>query len=128
LSVVGIGTDLVSVRRMEAMLDRHGDRFIARCFRRDEIPVPEPGHPPGNQSEAVALHWAAKEAFLKALGTDVSGIPYRDIEVVQTAAGPTAIILHGRARTAMERSDGRRLHLSTGQARGFAVAWVLIES
>ncbi len=126
--MVGIGTDLVSVTRMEAMLDRHGDRFLARCFRQDEIPVPEPGHSPGPQSEAVALHWAAKEAFLKALGADVRGIPYRDIEVVPTATGPADIVLHGRARTAMERSGGRRLHLSTSQARGFAVAWVLIET
>lgn len=126
--MVGIGTDLVSVRRMEAMLDRHGDRFLARCFRQDEIPGPEPGRPPGTKPEVVALHWAAKEALLKALGADVRGIPYRDIEVVPTAAGPTDFILHGRARRAMDRSGGRRLHLSTSRARGFAVAWVLIES
>ena len=125
---MGIGTDLVSLGRIEALLDRHGDRFLARCFRQNELPFLESGHPPGTVSEAVALNWAAKEAFLKALGTDVRAIPYRDVEVVPAAAGPGRIILHGRARMAMERSGGRRLHLSTSQARGFTVAWVLVET
>lgn len=97
-----------------------------RCFRPGDLSVsqgsglPDPCH--------LAGRWAAKEAFLKALGTDVRGIPYRDIEVRKTAPGPVGLVLHGKALEAVNRVGGRTTHLSISHEREFAVATVLVES
>ncbi len=125
MSVLGIGTDIVSTRRMADLLQRHGTRFLDRCFRPGDLVVstrgdnPEPGH--------VAGRWAAKEAFLKALGADVRGIPYRDIEVRRSPEGPVSIALHGKALTAVNRLGGQRVHLTISHERDYAVAMVLVE-
>jgi len=125
LSVLGIGTDIVSTRRMADLLQRHGARFLERCFRPGDLVVsgrgdiPEPGH--------VAGRWAAKEAFLKALGADVRGIPYRDIEVRRLTKGPVSIALHGKALSAVNRLGGQRIHLTISHERDYAVATVLVE-
>ena len=125
MSVVGLGTDIVSVKRMSALMQRHGPRFLDRCFRPGDLVVsptggnPEPSH--------LAGRWAAKEAFLKALGADVRGIPYRDIEVRRSPEGPVGIALHGKALTAVNRVGGQRVHLTISHEREYAVATVLIE-
>jgi holo-[acyl-carrier protein] synthase len=119
LSVFGIGTDIVSVDRITQMLDRHGERFLSRCFRPGEIVSSAPA--------SVAGRWAAKEAFLKALGTDVRGIPYRSIEVVKSAHGPVKLVLHGRANDALAAGGGAGIHLTISHEREFAVATVIIE-
>ncbi len=120
MSVVGIGTDIVAVARIVRMLDRHGKRFLERCFRPGEILSHSP--------DSVAGRWSAKEAFLKALGTDVRGIPYRDMEVVRSAHGPVKLNLHGRAREVMAAVGGKRIHLTISHEREFAVATVIIET
>jgi len=119
LSVLGIGTDIVSVARITRMLDRHGERFLARCFRPGEIILSAPA--------SVAGRWAAKEAFLKALGADVSGIPYRSIEVVKSTHGPVELVLHGRASDALAAVGADGIHLTISHEREFAVATVIIE-
>ncbi len=117
---MGIGTDIVAVARIATMLDRHGERFLGRCFRPGEIPAPA--------SDSVAGRWAAKEAFLKALGADVRGIPYRDVEVASSAHGPVKLNLHGHARDAFVAVGGKRIHLTISHEREFAVATVIIEA
>ena len=59
--------------------------------------APSPAGRGRAQAAALAARWAAKEAFLKALGADVRTIPYRDVEVVRDPAGPVTLRLHGRA-------------------------------
>lgn len=117
---MGIGTDMVAVVRIAKMLDRHGERFLGRCFRPGEIPTPA--------SNSVAGRWAAKEAFLKALGADVRGIPYRDVEVGGSGHGPVKLNLHGRARDALAAAGGKRVHLTISHEQEFAVATVIIEA
>lgn len=125
MSVVGVGIDIVSVRRMADLAARHGERFLDRCFRPGD---PEPPNGAGLPDPArLAGRWAAKEAFLKALGEDVRGIPYRDIEVRRTSAGPVGLVLHGKALAAMNGAGGRLVHLSISHEREFAVATVLVE-
>ncbi len=129
MSVVGVGIDIVAVERIAELIAHHGDRFVSRCFR-----IRDP-HSDGSDEEAVgypsaaflAGRWAAKEAFLKALGTDVRGVPYRDIEVDRSASGPVRLVLHGRARDALAKAGGNRIHLAISHEREFAVASVLIE-
>lgn len=121
MSVIGVGIDIVSVTRIADLLERHGDRFLERCFRPSEIT--ESSNPTGR----IAARWAAKEALLKALGADVRNIPYRDVEVVKCLEGPVSLVLHGRARQALEKVGGRKIHLSISHERDSAVASVLIE-
>ena len=77
--ILGVGTDLVSVARIAGLTGRHRERFLARCFRLPVSDLPDSDTPGANL--LLARHWALKEAFLKALGSEVRGIPYRDIEV-----------------------------------------------
>ena len=129
MSVVGIGTDIVAVARIAELLVRHGDRFTGRCFRTGELASPgRDRESPARTAVSLAGRWAAKEAFLKALGVDVRGIPYRDIEVVKSTLGPVGLVLHGRALAAMARVGGSRVHLTISHEREFAVASVLIEA
>lgn len=116
-----MGTDLVSLDRMRNLLERHGDRFRARCFREGELPAHRADDP-----GTVGGRWAAKEAVLKALGTDVSGVPYRDIEIVPAAAGPPTIELHGAARRLFDAAGGRDIHLTISHERDHALAFAIV--
>ena len=127
--MVGIGIDIVAVERIAELLVRHGERFAGRCFRIGDHTSLGRDRETGAKTAAASLagRWAAKEAFLKALGVDVRGIPYRDIEVAKSTLGPVGLVLHGRARDALARVGGRRIHLTISHEREFAVASVLIE-
>lgn len=119
-----MGIDLVGTRRMAALLDCHGDRFLVRCFRvfvASDSPSTKP------DPEEIAGMWAAKEAFLKALGSDVRGIPYRDIEIIGSGSRAYGVRLHGKAQEALIRSGAGKVHLSIGHAGDLAVATVLLE-
>jgi holo-[acyl-carrier protein] synthase len=126
LSIVGIGTDIVAVARLEVLLQRHRERFLNRCFREGESLRATTGE---GRALAVSLagRWAAKEAYLKALGQDVRGIPYRDIEVRRPQGGPPGLILHGLAERALLRCGGPRVFLTISHEREYAVATVLLD-
>ena len=129
MSVVGIGTDMVSIGRISELLDRHGERFVGRCFRSGDFIAGMMNRKgtAGSEASFLAGRWAAKEAFLKALGVDVRGIPYRDMEVKKNSHGPVEMVLHGSARKALAEAGGNKIHLTISHERGFAVASVLIE-
>jgi holo-[acyl-carrier protein] synthase len=120
---MGIGTDLVAIPRMARLLERHGARFLTRCFRPGEIPGG-----PATEAATVAGRWAAKEALLKALGINIRHIPYQDIEVRRSPEGPVSIVLHGLARDALDRRGGGQVHLSISHERDHALAVVIIGS
>lgn len=120
----GLGTDVVAVARIARAVARHGDRFLDRCFRPAEIALARGRG--AARDQALAARWAAKEAFLKALGRDVRGIPYRDIEVVRAPAGPLSLRLHGRAAEALAAGGARSCLLSISHERDLAVAVVLL--
>lgn len=124
MSVLGIGLDLVATSRIAEILHRHRARFLERCFR--QVPASRDSEP--EQTARLAARWAAKEAFLKALGTDVRAVPYRDVEVVDSPTGPPELILHGRALAALKAAGGRRLHLALGREGAHALALVIIET
>jgi len=124
LSVLGIGTDLVTVAHIAGILDRHPERFLERCFRQVP-PAPAAGQ---DRITRVAVRWAAKEAFLKALGADVRSIPYRDIEVEDAGQGPVKLVLHGRALSALDSAGGRRHHLAVSHEGAYVLATVILET
>ena len=93
--IIGIGTDLVDIRRIERTIDRHGERFLARIFTDSERTRAERRV---NAVETYAKRFAAKEACAKALGTGFRrGVFFRDIGVVNLPSGKPTLQLAGGA-------------------------------
>ncbi len=126
MSIVGLGTDIVAVGRMADLLSRHGDRFLNRCFAPAEK-LDLSGRHATARAMAVAGRWAAKEAFLKALGGEISHIPYHEIRVRNVAGGAPLLTVTGVAAQGLAACGGHRVHLSLSHERDYAVATVLIE-
>jgi holo-[acyl-carrier protein] synthase len=93
--ILGIGTDLVDVERIEKVIERHGERFIARIFTPAERARAERR---ANPAATYAKRFAAKEACAKALGTGLrNGVFWRDIGVVNLPSGRPTLKLSGGA-------------------------------
>lgn len=122
-----MGIDIVDVGRVERLLQRHGDRFLARCFRPGEVMADAQGRPRDDLAAHVAGRWALKEACLKALGGDLGGIPYADIEVTRAPGAAPVVVLHGRAAAALASRGGGRILASLSHERTAAVGLVVIE-
>jgi holo-[acyl-carrier protein] synthase len=93
--ILGIGSDIVDVRRITSVVTRHGERFLTRIFTDIERAKAE-GR--ANRIETYAKRFAAKEACAKALGTGFrAGVFFRDMGVVNLASGRPTMALTGGA-------------------------------
>lgn len=109
--IIGLGSDLIDIRRIERTLDRFGDRFIERVFTPLERDKSERR---ANRAHSYARRYAAKEALAKALGTGFrAGVFWRDIGVVNQPGGKPTLALTGgaAARLAAITPPGRRAHI-----------------
>ncbi|MEA2990305.1 MAG: holo-[acyl-carrier protein] synthase [Alphaproteobacteria bacterium] len=98
--IIGIGSDLVDVRRIERVIERHGERFLARIFTATERAKAERR---ANSFETYAKRFAAKEACAKALGTGLrAGVFWRDMGVVNLPSGRPTMKLTGGALKRLE--------------------------
>lgn len=99
--IVGLGSDLVDIRRIEKTLGRWGEKFVDRCFTDTEKRRSETRY---GRAASYAKRFAAKEACAKALGTGFSsGVFHRDMGVVNLASGrPTIELTGGAARRLAE--------------------------
>jgi holo-[acyl-carrier protein] synthase len=123
--VVGIGVDIVEVKRIErALADGHS--MIQRVFTDQEIEYCQARR---NQYQHFAGRFAAKEAVLKALGTGWSqGIRWKDVEIVSSDGGRPLLQLHGRALEVLRESGSTRQLLTITHADAYAVAMVVLDS
>ena len=128
--ILGIGSDLTDIRRIQASLDRFGDRFRNRCFteleRRRSEAKPD-------ASASYAKRFAAKEACAKALGTGLRrGVFWRDMGVVNLRSGqPTLALTGGAGARLIEMTpSGHKavIHLSMTDDAPYAQAFVIIEA
>lgn len=93
--IIGLGSDIVDVRRIAAVIDRHGERFLDRIFTPAERAKAESR---ANKAETYAKRFAAKEACSKALGTGLrAGVFWRDMGVVNLRGGKPSMALTGGA-------------------------------
>ncbi len=93
--IIGIGSDIVDVRRIERVIERHGERFLARIFTETERAKAD-GR--ARRFETYAKRFAAKEACAKALGTGLrAGVFWRDMGVVNLSSGRPTMELTGGA-------------------------------
>jgi holo-[acyl-carrier protein] synthase len=128
--IIGIGTDLCRIDRIEQTLARFGERFIARVFTEEERRRSERKPAP---AASYAKRFAAKEACAKALGTGLRmGTAWRDMGVVNLPSGQPTLRLTGKAlaRLASLTPPGHtaRLHLTMTDDAPFAQAFVVIEA
>ena len=122
-AVAGIGIDLCEISRIQEAIARHGPRFAARLFHAGEIRR-APSSPA--YAEHVAGLFAAKEAAMKALGTGMRGVGFREIAVVRTPGGPPRLAFLGRALERARRLSVGAAHVTITHDRRTAAAVVLL--
>lgn len=129
--IIGLGSDLCNIERIQASLDRFGERFEQRVFtpveraRADRRAFTKAG--------TLAKRFAAKEAFSKAVGTGFKrGVFMKDIGVVNTPAGAPTLVLSGGALARLDAMtpDGHvaKVHLTLTDDHPWAQAFVVIEA
>jgi holo-[acyl-carrier protein] synthase len=128
--ILGIGSDLTDIRRIETTLSRFGDRFLNRCFTDIEQRKAARRHAPG---PTLARRFAAKEACAKALGTGLrAGVFWRDMGVVNLPSGQPTLRLTGGAAARLAAMTPQamtaHIHLSVTDDPPYALAFVVIEA
>jgi holo-[acyl-carrier protein] synthase len=125
MPVVGIGIDLARVSRFERFLSAERQGVLERLFTAGERTYALAKKYPAPH---LAARFAAKEAFLKALGLGLrEGISWQDMEVVQDLLGCPSLLLSGRAGEIFHQRGLLSLHLSYSHDGDYAVATVLLE-
>ena len=124
--ITGVGVDRIAISRVEASLERFGDRFIERVYTEQEIAQ---SHAKGNPARRFAMLFAAKEAVSKALGTGFRrGIAMHHIETIHQTSGKPEVSLHGAALKVAEGQGIIRIHVSLTDDEGVALAFAVAES
>ena len=117
LMVKGIGIDIIEIERIKKAVAKSGDKFLKKvftdheltyCNKKSKLKVPE-----------LAARFAAKEAYMKALGTGLRGIHFKEIEIRNDKAGQPYLKVRGKFLP--------KVHLSLSHSLDFAVAAVVIE-
>jgi holo-[acyl-carrier protein] synthase len=116
-----VGIDIIEIDRVADVIDRHGERFLHRVFTPDEIV-----HCRGRVPE-LAARFAAKEAVMKALGTGVRGVSWKDIEVLPNRRGKPLVFLYGRGAVRAKAIELRGLEISLTHSKLYAIASVVGE-
>jgi len=128
--IIGLGSDMVDVRRIARSIERYGERFLGRIFTPAERAKAENR---ARKAETYAKRFAAKEACSKALGTGFrSGVFWRDMGVVNLPSGRPTLILTGGALARLEAITPRgcqaRIDLTITDEWPMAQAFVIISA
>ncbi len=128
--IIGIGSDIVDIRRIEKTIEKHGQRFIDRIYTEVEKRKSEKR---AQRVPSYAKRFAAKEACSKALGTGLNnGVFWRDMGVVNLPSGKPTMLLTNGAAAQLERMvpQGKSavVHLTMTDEYPYAQAYVIIEA
>jgi holo-[acyl-carrier protein] synthase len=124
--VLGLGTDLIEISRIEQSIRQFGQRFLDRVYTPEEIEYCQRKNK--HAAESFAARFAAKEAGAKALGTGMSrGVTWKEIEVRREPGGRPTLHLSGRAYDRARELGIRHLSLSLTHSRDVAMAVVVAE-
>lgn len=125
MAIVGIGTDLAQIERFRKFL-APGNKVLERIFTAGERDYAQKMHDPASH---FAARFAAKEAFLKALGTGLrDGLAWQQIEVVRDDLGCPSLVLSGIAAEKMKDKGANHVYLSYSHDGNYAVATVVLEA
>jgi holo-[acyl-carrier-protein] synthase len=128
--IYGVGTDVCDIRRIEAALQRHGERFALRILGPHEIEVfrARLAKVSARGVRYLATRFSAKEAFSKAVGLGMRmPMSWRNCEIVKAASGKPEIRLHGDLATWFE-AQGLRAHVSVTDESDYAASFVVVET
>ena len=124
--IVGIGSDIIDVRRIKKIIDQYGTKFKKRCFTEVEIQRSERNP---NTVNSYSKRYAAKEACAKALGTGLArGVFWKDISVKNNNFGKPSIILTGNALQRLNNLSNKKCFIvvSLSDEKNYAIANVII--
>lgn len=123
--IVGIGSDIARIDRFSLAVKRHGPRFAQRILGPDE----HAAWLQKSQSAAfLAKRFAAKEAFVKALGLGLrEGMQWRDIQVLNDTLGKPYFLLSGNAQRLVQVAGVTTSHVTLSDEAAYAVAFVILE-
>jgi holo-[acyl-carrier protein] synthase len=122
--IIGVGIDIVDIHEIEESLREEG--FQRRVFTVAELDSVQRYR---NQAEHLAGKFAAKEAFMKAIGAGLGqSVTFTEIELLNNQAGKPCITIGGEAKKRFDNCDAKEIHLSISHASGVAVAVVILES
>lgn len=129
--IIGLGSDLCNIERIQNSLDRFGTRFENRVFT--DIELQKAGRRPHTRAGTLAKRFAAKEAFSKAVGTGFkAGVFMKDIGVVNSRSGAPTLALTGGARARLDSlvpaGHYAKVHLTLTDDHPWAQAFVIIEA
>ena len=122
--IMGIGTDLLKISRMEKALKRHGTRLPERILHPDEM---QRFHETKRPANFLAKCFAVKEATVKALGLGFSGIGYRDVGWVQDARGKPELVFSAHGKKVMREMGASTGFVSLTDESDMVVAVVVLE-
>ncbi len=126
MAIVGIGTDIAEIERIEKVLARSGDAFAERILTTAELVTYRERKQPGR---FLAKRFAAKEAASKALGTGIAqGVTFQDFIITNDEYGKPILTLENKARELAAARAIQAIHLSISDERHYAVATVIYES
>ncbi|CAM2870972.1 holo-ACP synthase [Vibrio diazotrophicus] len=124
--IVGLGTDIAEIERIEKAFNRSGEAFAQRILTESELEVFTNLKQKGRY---LAKRFAAKEAASKALGTGIAhGVSFQDFEISNDENGKPVLTLSGKAQQIAQASSVRSVHLTISDERHYAVATVILES
>ncbi len=123
--IIGIGTDVVSVNRLQGIINRR-EGFLSKVFTDNEIAYCSSR---SSKFQSLAARFAAKEAVFKSLGTGWAGnFEFTNVEIVNDNKGRPAIHVNGPVLTYFESIGVERCHLSLSHEGDIAVAYVVLET
>jgi holo-[acyl-carrier protein] synthase len=124
--IIGTGVDIVEIKRIQQMLDKHAAHFYEKILTPKEGALAEARRQPAG---FVAGRWAAKEAVVKALGVGFGKeCGWLDVEILNDARGKPEVTLHGVGKATAESMGIQHLHVSISHEQTNAIAFVIAES
>jgi holo-[acyl-carrier protein] synthase len=120
--ILKTGVDIIEIARIQAVLDRRGERFLKRVFSDREILECR------GRAEALAIRFAAKEAVSKALGTGIGPISWQEVETLHKWSGEPYLVLHGSAKKIADELGLTIWAVSLSHSRENAIAVVVATS
>ena len=126
MAIVGLGTDIAEIERVEKAFTRSGEPFARRILTDNEL-AKMAGLK--QQGRFLAKRFAAKAAASKALGTGIAlGVSFHDFEITNDELGKPVLTLSGKALEIAQRMQVAHIHLSISDERHYAVATVILEA
>ncbi|MDQ7050043.1 MAG: holo-ACP synthase [Enterobacterales bacterium] len=125
MSIFGVGIDIVEIDRIQTSLNKYGDKFAKKILHSAEFEIFSKHKFP---VKYLAKRFAAKEAFVKALGTGfVKNVTMPHIQIVNQISGQPQIMLHKETKELINQYELQQIHLSISDEKRYAIAQVILE-